>query len=258
MTRMRSAVTVLMMSAAALAMPLAAQTASAADPILKPVRQRIEASDFRATGRLVHIAANGDRVSYHVSIKGHWFPDGLRVLYTIKEASVRVLLHMSASGTTTVDTVQGAAKPARLQPSHWGDSFLGTDFSYEDLLEGQFYWKSQEALPPAGCGARHCVVLKSTPSPEDHSQYASVISDLDSTIYYPITVIKTTRGSGLQKEFTYEGLRQSSGVWSASQLEAKVQGKPGSTLLIIERGSEKAKLTQKSFDLSASSPPEDD
>jgi len=259
MTGLRLRIATMMVSAAALAVPLAYSQTSAADAILKPVRQRIETSDFRATGRLIHVAANGDRVSYHISIKGHWFPDGLRVLYTIKEASMRVLLHMSASGAITVDTAQGAAAtPTRLQPSHWADSVLGTDFSYEDLIEGQFYWKGQEVLPPAACGARYCVSLKSKPTAEDHSQYASVTSAIDSTVFYPVHVVKTIRGSGLQKDFAYGGLRQSSGVWSASQLAVKVQGKPGSSLLIIERGSEKAKLGRKIFDLNQSSPQEDD
>ena len=262
MTRVRRGFALVMMAAAAIAVPAVASQTPTIDAILKPVRQRIETSDFRATGRLVHVAADGGRVSYHVSIKGHWFPDGLRVLYTIKGSptdSTRVLLHMSVSGATTVETLTGpAAAPTRLQPGHWADSVLGTDFSYEDLLEAQFFWKAQEALQPAACGARHCVVLKSIPGAEDHSQYASVTSELDSTILYPVHIVKTIHGTGLQKDFTYGGLRQSSGVWSAAQLEVKVQGKPGSSLLIIERGTEKAKLDRKVFNLSASAPQEDD
>ncbi len=44
------------------------------------------------------------------------------------------------------------------------------------------------------------------------------------------------------KEFTYFGLRQNGGVWSASQVEVKIRGQAGSTLLIIDRGSTKANL----------------
>jgi hypothetical protein len=70
---------------------------------------------------------------------------------------------------------------------------------------------------------------------------------------YPVHVVKTFRGTGQQKDFTYYGLRQVSGVWSATQVEAKLQGKPGSSILVIERGSAKAKLERKDFDLSQSS-----
>jgi hypothetical protein len=44
------------------------------------------------------------------------------------------------------------------------------------------------------------------------------------------------------KEFTYFGLRHEGGIWSANQVEAKVRGQAGSTLLIIDRGSAKANL----------------
>jgi hypothetical protein len=49
------------------------------------------------------------------------------------------------------------------------------------------------------------------------------------------------------KEFTYFGLSQSGGVWSARQVEVKIHGRPGSTLLIIERGSTKANLSIRDF-----------
>ena len=44
------------------------------------------------------------------------------------------------------------------------------------------------------------------------------------------------------KEFTNYGIRHDGGVWSAHQLEVKIRGQGGSTLLIIDRGSAKAKL----------------
>jgi hypothetical protein len=52
---------------------------------------------------------------------------------------------------------------------------------------------------------------------------------------------------GTIKEFTYYGLRESGGVWSASQVEAKIRGQAASTLLIIDRGSAKANLTLRDF-----------
>jgi hypothetical protein len=42
-------------------------------------------------------------------------------------------------------------------------------------------------------------------------------------------------------------LRQNGGVWSASQVEAKMRGQAGSTLLIIDRGTPKANLALKDF-----------
>ena len=226
-------------------------TANAA--MLSEARQNTETADFRATGRLVNVAADGTRTNYKISIKGHWFPDGLRMLYEIRspaEARVQLLLHMTPNATTTIEVVHpGNPAPSAITAEHHRDSLLGTAFTYEDLVDAQFFWKSQTLEGAAKWGARDCFVLKSVPGQEDHSQYASVTSSIDNKIFYPIHVVKTVRSTGEQRDFLYEGLRQTSGIWSASQIEVKVSGKPGSSLLIIERGSAKAKLTRKDFAL---------
>jgi hypothetical protein len=68
-----------------------------------------------------------------------------------------------------------------------------------------------------------------------------------------VRVVKTLRGTGQKKEFVYYGLRQVGGAWSASQVEVKLQGKPGSSILAIEGGSGKAHLGRKDFDIGQSS-----
>ena len=49
------------------------------------------------------------------------------------------------------------------------------------------------------------------------------------------------------KEFTSYGVRQEEGHWFAHQVEIKTRGQQGSTLLIFDRGSAKAKLTAVDF-----------
>ncbi len=86
------------------------------------------------------------------------------------------------------------------------------------------------------------MVLRSEPGPGDETHYASVTAWLDRQIYYPVKVEKVVKISGEVKEFIYYGLRQVRGVWSASQIECKVSGKAGSSLLIINRGAENPHL----------------
>ncbi|HZC24095.1 MAG TPA: hypothetical protein VE866_12200, partial [Candidatus Binatia bacterium] len=85
------------------------------------------------------------------------------------------------------------------------------------------------------------------------SHYDSVTSWIDRSILFPVHAVKTLRGTGQQKEFIYYDLRQVGGAWSASRVEAKQQGKPGSSILVVETGSPKAKLTRKDFDLTQTS-----
>ena len=231
--------------------------AFAANPDLETVltgsRQRIENLDYRATGHLTRVEADGKRTSYKFVGKARWFPDGLHLLVEISgpgSEKTTLLLHMTATGHLTIEAMLPGAKAASVLPfEHWNDPLVGTDFSYEDMVESQFFWKNQQLLPPEKYGARDCFVLKSTPGPQDRTHDDSVTSWIDRSILFPVHVVKTLRGTGQQKEFIYYGLRQVGGAWSASQVEAKVQGKPGSSILAIEGGSGNANLGRKDFEI---------
>ncbi len=231
--------------------------------IVAAEQKRVEASDFRGSGRLVRVDGNGTRVSSTVTIEGHWFPGVLRVLVELapsgkvpgqpagsidNDGRTSILLEMRPSGQSTIRIFRlNAAEPTSLPFDKWGESVAGGAFSYEDFLQSEFYWQGQSLLPNAKVGARDCDVLKSVPGPRDHSRYAEVRTWLDHTIQYPVYVEKKPKnGKGL-KEFTYLGLSKSGGIWTARQVEVKTQGQPGSTLLMIERGTTKANLTEKDF-----------
>jgi Outer membrane lipoprotein-sorting protein len=235
--------------------------ALAANPDLETVltgsRQRIEKLDYRVTGRITRVEGDGKRTNYKFVGKARWFPDGLRLLCEISGPGgekTSLLVHMSVSGHVTIEAaLPGEKATSELPFERWNEPLVGTDFSYEDMVESPFFWKNQELLAPEKYGARDCFVLKSTPGPQDRSYYDSVTAWIDRGILFPVHVVKTLRGSKQQKEFTYYGLRQVGGAWSASQVEAKLPGKPGSSILVIERGTGKANLGRKDFDISQSS-----
>jgi outer membrane lipoprotein-sorting protein len=227
------------------------------ETVLTASRQRIQKLDYRVTGRLTRVEGDGTRTNYKFVGKAHWFPDGLRMLSEISgpgSAKTTLLLHMSASGHVTIEAILPGQKTSSVLPfEHWNDPVVGTDFSYEDLIESQFFWKNQQFLPPAKYGARDCFVLKSTSGPQDQTHYGSITTWIDRSILFPVHEVKTLRGTGQQKEFIYYALRQVRGDWSASQVEAKIQDKPGSSIMVIEGGSPKANLSRKDFDLTQSS-----
>jgi hypothetical protein len=136
--------------------------AFAANPDLEAVltgsRQRIEKLDYHLTGRLTRVEDNGKRTSYKFVAKAHWFPDGLRLLCEISgpgSAKTSLLLHMTVSGHVTIEAELPGEKAASVLPfEHWNDPLVGTDFSYEDMVESQFFWKNQELLAPEKYGAR--------------------------------------------------------------------------------------------------------
>jgi hypothetical protein len=213
-------------------LPVAAPAADASAP-LAAARQQVESADYRLNGHLVRVGETGSRTSYGVNIKAHWFPGMLRVLFEVAspaEARVHVLLEMRPGEKSTILIAHpGDAGATALPFEKWNEGPLGDGFSYEDLLEAPYFWEGQTALGKTRFGTRNCDLVRSTPGAADRTHFAEVKSWLDHGTGFPVHVEKTLRGSENVKEFTYFGLRQRQGIWSATQVEAKIRGHSGST-----------------------------
>jgi hypothetical protein len=244
----------------ALAPLLCAQTVNLND-LLASMRKRIETADFRATGHLIRVQPSGVRLSYPITIKAHWFPGMLREFVEMGTAPktpgnaplstspvTHALLEMRPNGQGSITIAHpGDKSPTALPVEKWSEGPLGPGFGYEDLLEQQYFWPEQTSEGKVKFGARDCEIVKSTPGASDRTHYALVKTWLDPSIGFPVYVEKTVKESGVVKEFTYYGIRHEEGVWSAHQVEVKVRGQSGSTLLILDRGSAKANLTLADF-----------
>jgi len=237
---------------ALLLLPVALLPGATREEVLARVQALREATDYTASGRLVRVSPSGERKSYTIAFRAHAFPDGLRIFCEVTApppARVRMLLVIPSHAPATIRTGHPGDRMFKEMPvEKWGESLLATDFTYEDLLENYTLWRRQTVLREERYGERTCVVLRSEPGPGDETHYTSVTTWLDQQIYHPVKVEKVVKTSGEVKEFIYYGLRQVRGVWSASQIECKVAGKPGSSLLIINRGAEKPHLDRPAFD----------
>jgi hypothetical protein len=220
--------------------------------VLAKIRSVRKATDFRASGRIVRVSATGQRKTYQVSLKGRCFDDEVKVFCEAADpasARVRLLVETFSTGRASIRLARtGDRLPEELTFQTWGEPFLDSDLTYEDLLENHFLWSNQSLVREAQYGSRNCLVIKSAPGSTDRSHYSSVTSWLDRDVYYPVFVEKTIRTSGLVKEFIYYGLRRSKGLWSADQIEVRIKGEAASTLLIITRGSERAGVNGSEFE----------
>ena len=238
---------VLIATAAALACALPA----CGQAPLDQARHRVEVSDYRATGRLVQV--NGaTRTTYRFSTKGHWFPDGLHVMYDFSQATggtERVLYHLHPDGRLEVTALHpGANVPVHLTADQQVEPLLGTGLVYEDLVEAELFWPSQTPGSAASAGDRPCAQLKSIATSQQSRRYASVSSCIDPATGLPLLTAKTLR-NGKQEQFTASGIRDSGGLAIATQIKAQTAGDPASTLILIDHGSTKAHLTAADFDL---------
>lgn len=239
---------------AALVPVLYAQAANVND-LFATARKQIENSDFRVTGHLVAIDATGARVNYPITVKTHWFSGELREFVdlgqpssTHKDLREHILLEMSAGGDHTIRIAHPGETSAHIVPfEKWNAHPLGPGFDYEDFLEQQYFWPGQTLDGHAKFGARNCDVIKSTPGSADRTHYAQIKTWIDPSIGFPVYAEKTAKETGTVKEFTSYGVRQEEGHWFAHQIEVKTRGQAGSTLLIFDRGSAKARLTAADF-----------
>ena len=246
--------------AAAILMPITIHAADVNTALAAP-RQRLQSADYRASGHLIHVQANGVRISFPITIKAHWFPGVLREFVEMGTAPktpgnepaggrlvTHALLEMRPNGQSSITIAHpGDKSPTVLRVEKWTEGPLGPGFGYEDLLEQQYFWAGQTSEGKARFGARDCEIVKSTPGATDRTHYALVKTWLDPSIEFPVYVEKTVKESAVVKEFTYYGIRHEEGVWSAHQVEVKVRGQSGSTLLILDRGSARANLTLADF-----------
>jgi hypothetical protein len=231
---------------------LAQQPTLALPDLLARIQARRNATDFRASGRLVSVSPTGNRRTWQISMRARSFGDAVKIFCEVTDPQpdrVRLLIESRAGGRGSVRLGHaGDRAPRELPPENWGDGLLDSSFSYEDLMETHFLWHSQALAGETKYGARMCYVIRSEPAPADHSHYSSITSWLDTDVYYPVHVEKTIRGSGVVKEFIYYGLRESKGIWSASQIECRIRGRQGSSLIIMTRGSEKAHVNVSEFE----------
>ncbi|MGA3131110.1 MAG: outer membrane lipoprotein-sorting protein [Terracidiphilus sp.] len=239
---------------------LCAQTANLND-LLASMRKQVESADFRATGHLIWVQPSGAHLSYPITIRAHWFPGVLREWVEIGarpkpagnapvggQLATHALLEMRPDGQSSITIAHpGDKSPTALSVEKWNEGPLGPGFSYEDLLEQQYFWPGQASEGNAKFDARNCIIVKSTPGSADRTQYSRVKTWLDASIGFPVYVEKIAKETGVVKAFTYYGIRHEEGVWSAHQIEVKVRGQAGSTLLVIDRGSAKANLTLADF-----------
>jgi hypothetical protein len=141
----------------------------------------------------------------------------------------------------------------KLPPDHWNEAVAGTAFYPEDFADGQFFWSKQTVLPPQKYGARDCFVLKSEPGPGQPSIYASVTTWIDQKTGAPVYVEAVPKNGDPQKQFVFYGIEQIGGAWLSRQVEAKIAGKPGSSMMLLEHGSPHAHLQRKDFNLTTPS-----
>ena len=102
--------------------------------LMATARQRMEATDFRASGHLVWVQANGTRISHPITIEARWFPGVLRVKAETSGESKSFTATGAASATHVLIELRPDGKNA-IWIAHPGDKSTESGEHHEEKLQ---------------------------------------------------------------------------------------------------------------------------
>jgi len=177
----------LILAAVFLALP---QFASAADSG-SDLAAKLRAKESGSTFVRIRMQVGGDTLQ--VQIKSRVSAAAADIVYQILFPKERkgesVLLHRSGqkfSGTVL-------KLPDNLKPIGAGEmnqALLGSDLSYEDIIDSPFAWSQQAVVGTENIGRFPCQILESKPGNDHRSSYASVKTWIDSNRMVPLQIEK--------------------------------------------------------------------
>jgi hypothetical protein len=151
-----------------------------------------------------------------------------QVLWPKERKGEAVLLHKTDGNPPIGSLYVPPEKPRPLSASQMTGSLLGSDLSYEDVIENFFGWTDQTIVGTAVLNGANCLILESRPDKNVPSSYSRVRTWVDSRSLVPLRVekylssgqmarrIDTTRvvtddkGRSIPGDLTLRGLREDS------------------------------------------------
>ena len=105
----------------------------------------------------------------------------------------------------------------RVAASDKHSSFVGSDFSYEDISGRDLSDDSFTVVKEEKVGGRDTVVIKSLPRDEKGTQYAYRLSWIDKQRWLSLKEEYYSKTGGLQKVFTAETVKEVGGFWTITK-----------------------------------------
>lgn len=104
----------------------------------------------------------------------------------------------------------------RISSSQGSDSFMGSDFSYDDMSSREVDQDTHELLKEEKLGKYDCFVVKSTAKDTDDSQYKYRISWISKEHFLPIKIEMYNKKDGkLQKMLTVkQNIKKVNNIWT--------------------------------------------
>jgi outer membrane lipoprotein-sorting protein len=119
----------------------------------------------------------------------------------------------------------------RIVSSQKSNSFVNTDYSYEDLQTREVERDHHRVLGEEKIGKYPCWILESIPKKKKDSQYSKRVSWIIKGIYLPVKTEFYDRKGRLQKVLTGKKIKKIDGIWTILDAEMKNLQKKHRTLM---------------------------
>lgn len=123
----------------------------------------------------------------------------------------------------------------RIASSDGGKSFMGTDFTYDDMETRDVERDIHTLLKEETIGSDECYVLKGQAKDKDDSQYAYRISWVRKDNFIPIKVELYDKSEELVKVMVINDLQQIDGYWTPMEVEMANVQTDHKTILSIKK-----------------------
>lgn len=168
-----------------------------------------------------------------------------QVLYPKERKGESVLVQKIGSGPATGSVF---VPPNTVRPiSNMKEPLLGSDLSYEDVVDNFFAWHQQTLIGTGEVTSVKCPILESKPAKDEHSIYGSVRSWIDVRRMVPLRVEKFDSSGKLVRRIDTTRMVADAGRQIPTYLEVSGARADSSTLLDGSRIRHNMTYTDRDF-----------
>ena len=220
---------------------LSAQTATAdAASIVNSAKNRVQTDTISSRSRMVITAKNGTTTERLIDQYSKDGPNGGRTVIVFQRpanvAGTRFLTMDTASGSTDQWIfLPELGKVRRIAATESGGSFMGTDFSYDDIssVDRDAALDTHTLLREEPLNGSACYVIQSVPK-DSSFQYSKTISWIDKGSYLIYKTEMYNRRGELAKVMEMSGFRDVQGRLTPMQTKISTAGAGTSTTIYME------------------------
>ncbi len=126
-------------------------------------------------------------------------------------------------------------KVRRIDSSEGGNSFMGTDFTYDDMETRKVEEDNHDLLKEEKTGNYDCYVIKAVSVDPENSQYGQRISWIDKETWVPVKMELYDKKNNLEKVVTADRIENVQGLWTIIKTTMKNVQTGHSTVLSIQK-----------------------